>query len=295
MAGTWRRDTSFVTATPSTVTSSSAAFGRWAFGIGQPRRDRCGRTDIVKGRSVRSGGNVLTTLSCSASGISAICCGLTRPTITRLARTFRSTRTRRRRERYMPLVAFCLRHFLADSIMCMYVFDFRQAQLVQDLYTASKDNQAFLHARLGLGHDQLQPFKASISNWICPDVMKNQPISISKAKKAIADYKKAIGRPDGMAELSIFYCEEAFGFLESCSMEDESYFVALIRMYERSLEFVLSLPPAERATFLERLDKLRSRGRHVGWGVQDELNRLWYAAALDELLWMTASSASSAN
>jgi hypothetical protein len=27
--------------------------------------------------------------------------------------------------------------------------------LVQDLYTASKDNQAFLHARLGLGHDQL--------------------------------------------------------------------------------------------------------------------------------------------
>jgi hypothetical protein len=127
---------------------------------------------------------------------------------------------------------------------------------VQDLYTASKDNQAFLHARLGLGHDQLRPFKASISNWICPDVMKNQPISVSKAKKAIADYKKAIGRPEGMAELSIFYCEEAFGFLESCSMEDESYFAALIRMYGRSLEFVSSLPPAERTTYLERLDKL---------------------------------------
>jgi transposase InsO family protein len=31
---------------------------------------------------------------------------------TRLARTFHSTRTRRRREPYMPLVAFCLRHFL---------------------------------------------------------------------------------------------------------------------------------------------------------------------------------------
>jgi hypothetical protein len=72
------------------------------------------------------------------------------------------------------------------------------------------------------------------------------------------------------------------GFLESCSMEGESYFVALIRIYERSLEFVLSLPPAERASYLERLEKLRSRGRHVGWGVQDELNRLWYAAAPDE-------------
>ena len=154
--------------------------------------------------------------------------------------------------------------------------------LLQDLYTANKDNQAFLHARLGLGHDQLQPFKATISNWICPDVTKNRPISVSKAKKAIADYKKAIGRPEGMAELTIFYCEEAFDFLESCSLEDESYFVALIRMYERSLEFVLSLLPAERANYLGRLDKLRSRGKHVGWGVQDELNGLWHAAALDE-------------
>ena len=112
--------------------------------------------------------------------------------------------------------------------------------------------------------------------------MKNQPISISKAKKAIADYKKAIGRPDGMAELSIFYCEEAFGFLESCSMEDESYFAALIHMYGRSHEFVSSLPPAERTTYLERLDKLRSRGRNVGWGVEEELNSLWFSAAPDE-------------
>jgi hypothetical protein len=154
--------------------------------------------------------------------------------------------------------------------------------LVQDLYAASKDNQAFLHARLGLGHDQLQPFKASISRWISPDLMKSQPISVSKAKKAIAEYKSAIGRSDRMAELSVFYCEEAFGFLESCSIEDESYFAALIRMYGRSLEIVSSLPPAERASYLGRLDKLRSRGRNVGWGVEEEINNLWCAAALDD-------------
>ena len=65
-------------------------------------------------------------------------------------------------------------------------------------------------------------------------------------------------------------------------MEDEGYFAALIRMYERSLEIVSSLPPAERITYLERLDKLRSRGRNVGWAVEEEFNSLWYAAALDE-------------
>src|ERR1700730_6555406 len=99
-----------------------------SFGIGQRRRDRRGRTDIVKGRSVRSGGECLDHLSCSASGIFAICCDLTQPTITRLARTFRSTRTRRCGEQYMPLVAFCLSHFLAGSIICICEFDFRQAQ-----------------------------------------------------------------------------------------------------------------------------------------------------------------------
>jgi hypothetical protein len=82
-------------------------------------------------RSPWQNGNVLTTLSCSASGIFAICCNLTRSTITRLARTFQSTRTRRRREQYMPLVTFCLRHFLADFIICMCEFDFRQAQVAK--------------------------------------------------------------------------------------------------------------------------------------------------------------------
>jgi hypothetical protein len=154
--------------------------------------------------------------------------------------------------------------------------------LVQDLYTASKDNQAFLHARLGLGHEPLQPFKAIISRWISPDLMKGQPVSVSKAKKAIADYKKAIGRPGGMAELSIFYCEEAVGFLESCSMDDEKYFAALIRMYGRSLEIVSSLPPAERSTYLERLGRLRSRGKNVGWVVEEEFNSLWYDAVDEE-------------
>jgi hypothetical protein len=152
--------------------------------------------------------------------------------------------------------------------------------LMQDLYAANKDNQAFLHARLGLGDDQLRPYKASVSRWICPD--PNQAVSVSKVKKAIADYKKAIGRPHGLAELSTFYCEQAVSFIESCGMEDEGYFLALIRMYDQSLTSAMNLPPVERSTYLERLDKLRSRARHIGWGVQDELNSLWYATELDE-------------
>ena len=84
-----------------------------------------------------------------------------------------------------------------------------------------------------------------------------------------------------MAELSTFYCEEALDFLESCGVEDEGCFVALIRMYDRSLKRVLNLPAADRARYLERLDKLRSRAGSLGWGVQDELNDSWHEADLD--------------
>ena len=129
--------------------------------------------------------------------------------------------------------------------------------LIQDLYAASKDNQAFLHARLNLGGDPLKPYKAIISRWICPDIFKNEPWSVAKAKKAIADYKKAIGYPEGMAELSVFYCEEAIAFLRDCSMEDEGYYSALVLMFGQALKRTLSLPESERAPF-SRASRLRS-------------------------------------
>lgn len=54
--------------------------------------------------------------------------------------------------------------------------------LVQDLYAASKGNQAFLHARFGLGDDVLKPYKLTIDRWLWPDVFKNQDTSVAKAK-----------------------------------------------------------------------------------------------------------------
>jgi hypothetical protein len=111
--------------------------------------------------------------------------------------------------------------------------DFERAGLiglVQDLYAASKDNQAFLHTRFGLGGDVLKPYKATIDRWLWPDVFKNQDTSVAKAKKAISDYKKAIGQPEGMAELMVYYCERAAGFSDDVGLQDEGYFDALVRM-----------------------------------------------------------------
>jgi hypothetical protein len=151
--------------------------------------------------------------------------------------------------------------------------------LVQDLYAASKDNKDFLHARFGLGDDPLEPYKDVIIRWINPLDFRH-PISVSKAKKAISDYKKALGQPEGLAELTVFYCEEVFDFLAGCGLDHEGFYYALIRMFEQALKYVLALPTAQQAAFLARLDRVRQLGQGVGWGVGSNFNHSWSEAGL---------------
>jgi hypothetical protein len=147
--------------------------------------------------------------------------------------------------------------------------------LISDLHSLSRDNQAFLHARLGLGPDPLVPYKAIISRWIYPDLFRGQDTSVAKAKKAISDYRKAIGLPEGTAELSVFYCESAAQLISECGIEDEGYFTALVRMFDQALGVVATLDPSSRPALLHRLDAVRSTSDAVGWGVKDAMDELW--------------------
>lgn len=146
--------------------------------------------------------------------------------------------------------------------------------LVQDLYAASKDNQAFLHARFGLGDDVLKPYKASIDRWLWPDVFKHQDTSVAKATKAIADYRKAIGHPEGLAELAVFFCERAAGFSSDVGLQDEGYFDALVRMFSQALKAIDALPAEHRPVLLGRLDAVRRLGHDLGYGVGDGMDDL---------------------
>ncbi len=145
---------------------------------------------------------------------------------------------------------------------------------IQDLYAASKDTRAFLHARFGLGHDVLNPYKATIDRWLWPDLTKNQTTSVAAAKKAVADYKKAIGQPAGLAELMVFYCERAAGFGGEYGFQDGGYFDALVRMFEQALKMSVTLPVERRDTMLHRLDSVRRISHRFGYGVGDGMDHL---------------------
>jgi len=146
--------------------------------------------------------------------------------------------------------------------------------LIQDLYAMHKDNQEFLHARFRLGDDVLEPFKKTIDRWLEPDLFRKQDTSVSKAKQAIAAYRKAVGDPEGLAELMVFYCERAAGFCSDVCNDDEGYFDALVRMFEQALKLTDALPTDRRDSLVARLERVRDISHDFGYGVGDEMDSL---------------------
>ena len=146
--------------------------------------------------------------------------------------------------------------------------------LLQDLYAASKDNQTFLHTRFGLGEDVLKPYKEMLDRWLWPDVLRNQNISVAKAKQAISSYRKAVGDPSGLAELMVYYCECAVGFCSDICLDDEGYFNTLVNMFEQALKVICQLPARDRDALIARLKSVRTTGHNLGYGVGDDMDSL---------------------
>jgi hypothetical protein len=143
---------------------------------------------------------------------------------------------------------------------------------LQDLYALSADNQHFFNTRLQLGGDVLKPYKAVIDRWMYPDVMRNQDVSVSKAKKAIADYKKAAGQPAHLAELMVFYCECATGFSNDVGYAHEGFFDALVKMFEQAFTMIATLPETSRPALVERLRVVSRICHSFGYGVGDDMD-----------------------
>jgi hypothetical protein len=107
------------------------------------------------------------------------------------------------------------------------------------------------------------PTKETIARWLWPDVFRGQDTSVVKAKQAISGYKKALGEPEGLVDLMVFYCEQAAGFCADINNKDEAYFNALVRMFEPALLAANTLPASGRdALLVSRLDRVR----HISHG-----------------------------
>ena len=106
----------------------------------------------------------------------------------------------------------------------------------------------------------------------------NKPIEVSKAKKAISSYSKAVGDPIGETELMTFFVECGNKFTLDFGDMDEPFYDALNRMYRRAMNKLLSLPEEQRDEFQGRLEAIMTSSSNIGWGYHDMLCDDYYEA-----------------
>jgi len=154
--------------------------------------------------------------------------------------------------------------------------------LISDMYALSSQNKAFLHARFSTGTDALKPYLKIIDEALYPDILRNKPVKIAKAKKAINDYKKASGDPKGILELMVFFVETGTEFTVNFGDIDEDFYLSLERMFGQALDLLLSMDKETKEEYSERFAAIVVRASNIGWGYHDALDDLFHKAFPEE-------------
>jgi len=156
--------------------------------------------------------------------------------------------------------------------------------LIRDLYRLSEDNRSFLHARFGIGEDPLAPYKAIIEASLYPDVMRDRPIRIRDAERAISHYSRAVDTSPGLLELMVYFVEEGNAFAVDFVDIGEPFYEALLRMYDKAIACLLKQDSTIIRSYLPRLRAIVDSSSDIGWGYHDALSDLYgrYLSAYED-------------
>ena len=142
--------------------------------------------------------------------------------------------------------------------------------LIKEFYELSPQNKLFLDTRFSNHEAGLEKYKLIIEKNICPIEPWKKDVSLSTARKAISDYKKARGDPEGLLDLMIYYCECGVNFTLEFGDIDERFYGSIESMYENAFKF-LKTNPQYKDQFLQRLKQIVNNTKDIGWGFHDFL------------------------
>ncbi|MCF6766646.1 hypothetical protein L3V82_12785 [Thiotrichales bacterium 19S3-7] len=144
--------------------------------------------------------------------------------------------------------------------------------IVLDLYSISKENKDFLGVKLLQSSDALESYREEIKTYLAPDRPWDNEISISKAKKAISNFRKASNNPIGLIDLMVYYVECGTEFL--CEYGDmyEQYYMSLESVFENVLKKLKVYEVDQIADFIARLEKVVRKAYDMGWGYYDNIS-----------------------
>lgn len=155
--------------------------------------------------------------------------------------------------------------------------------LLRDLYEIAPSNKQFMETRLQIGATPITQYKKIVGDCMYPDVYRNHPVRIAKAKKAIGDYRKAAPADViGATELMIYFVECGSRLTLDFGDIDEPFYDALVNMYGKAVDAVAGISGPAAEPFRKRLWKLTDSSKNIGWGYHDGLCDAYYSVFPDK-------------
>jgi hypothetical protein len=145
--------------------------------------------------------------------------------------------------------------------------------LIKDLYSLNKQNKTFLHTKYTLV-DPVKPYMEIIAECISLDYKK--PINLAGAKKAISQYRKAVGDPKGILELMVFYVECGNDLTCEYGDIDEKFYCSLESVFHNALQALAKSDIETIEEYLPRLQTIVEKAENIGWGYYDTIIELLY-------------------
>jgi len=148
-------------------------------------------------------------------------------------------------------------------------------KLIRCLYDMAPENRAFIEAFVGSVKEALDQYRERVSEAVAPAPSSNKRISLSKAKQAIREYRRAAGDPVGVVDLMLCYVEAGTDFAVEYGYGDEGYFDSMEGVFEDMLKELDRVPLDGQSFHLKRIDRVVAAAGGVGWGYGDALADRW--------------------
>ena len=146
--------------------------------------------------------------------------------------------------------------------------------LIHDLYSASIDNQRFLHGRLVDPTSELQKYRELISEAVFPNPLGRKPVRIAEAQRLIRHYERATGDVTGTVDLLLTFVAVGTDQAADLGYGEDAYFGALERGLRTAVNMLPKLGAEDFAKAREELLWIRNRASNIGWGFCDAVDDL---------------------
>ena len=156
--------------------------------------------------------------------------------------------------------------------------------LVGELYKLDTKNKRFFHTRFSSSSEILEEYKELISYAVNPPLSPNAKINFLEAKKIISTYKKAKDDQLVLADLMLYYVEEANQQTLGYGDMWEEYYTAIENMFHATLEHLRKLcnEGVNVSKLLKRALTVVESTNGIGWGYHDQLKHVYYHFFPDE-------------